>query len=85
MSENKNLVERHGCLVCAKTFSILAVYTPQGGLLDCTVTSPGGRILPDERQPLVVCDTHSAEQVDSAYKKWSSNRSKSSGGQPEDE
>ena len=46
-SENKNVVEVHGCIVCAKLFDILAVYTPDGGLVDCAVISPGGHIVPD--------------------------------------
>ncbi len=58
MSENKNLVEIHGCIVCAKLFNVLAVYTLQGTLLDCTVTSPGGHIVPDESRPLVACNSH---------------------------
>jgi hypothetical protein len=69
MSENKNVVEIHGCIVCAKLFNLLVVYTPQGKLLDCTVTSSGGHIVPDERHPLVACNTHTAEEL-AAYKKW---------------
>jgi hypothetical protein len=40
-SENKTADEIHGCIVCAKLFTILAVYTPEGKLVDGTVTSPG--------------------------------------------
>jgi hypothetical protein len=68
MSENKNVTEIHGCIVCAKLFNILAVYTPDGKLVDCTVTSPGGHIVPDEHRPLVACDTHTAEKIESVYK-----------------
>jgi hypothetical protein len=32
-SENKNVVEMHGCIVCARIFNILAVYTPDGRLV----------------------------------------------------
>lgn len=78
MSENKNVVEIHGCIVCAKLFNLLVVYTPQGKLLDCTVTSPGGQIVPDERQPLVACDTHTAKEIESAYKRWQSTNDKES-------
>jgi hypothetical protein len=53
MSENKNVVEMHGCIVCAKTFSVLAVYTPDDRLVDCVVTSFGGHRVPDEQHPLV--------------------------------
>jgi hypothetical protein len=66
MSENKTVVEVHGCIVCARIFNILAIYTPDGRLLDCTVTSP----VPDETQPLVACDTHTAGEIETAYKRW---------------
>jgi len=72
MSENKTVVEMHGCIVCARIFNILAVYTPDGRLVDCTVTSFGGHCVPDEQQPLVACDTHTAGEIDSAYKRWKS-------------
>ena len=72
MSENKNVVEMHGCIVCAKLFNVLAVYTAEDKLLDCTVTSPGGRIVQDQHKPLVACDTHTPGEVDSAYTRWKS-------------
>ena len=78
MSENKNVGELHGCIVCAKLFNILAVYTSDGRLVDCTVTSPGGHIVPDERQLLVACDTHTAEEIEPAYKRWQSTNDKES-------
>jgi len=74
MSENKNAMEIHGCLVCAKLFNLLAVYTPDGKLVACTVTSPGGQIVSDERQPLAACHHHTAEEIDSAHQKWQSLR-----------
>jgi hypothetical protein len=72
MSENKPVVEVHGCIVCARIFNILAVYTPDGKLVDCTVTSPGGHCVTDERRPLVACDTHTPGDIETAYKKWKS-------------
>lgn len=71
-SKNKNIGEIHGCIVCAKLFNLLVVYTTGGKLLDCTVTSPGGHIVPDERRPLVACDIHTAEEIERAYKRWRS-------------
>jgi hypothetical protein len=62
----------HGCIVCARTFNILAVYTPNGRLVDCTVTSFGGHCVPDERRPLVACDTHTAGEIEAAYQRWQS-------------
>jgi|GEM_PF-5840249 len=32
MSENKNVVKIHGCIVCARLFNILVVYAPDGKL-----------------------------------------------------
>jgi hypothetical protein len=72
MSENKTIVEIHGCIVCARIYNILAIYSPDGRLVDCTVTSPGGHCVPDERQPLVACDTHTIGEIDSAHKRWKS-------------
>ena len=76
MSENENVVENHGCIVCARIFNILVVYTPDGRLVDCTVTSPGGHCVPDEHQPLVACNTHTAEEIEAAYKRWQSRNDK---------
>lgn len=56
-SENKKVVGIHGCIICAKLYNILLVYTPEGKLLDCTVTSPGGHIVADESRPLMVCNS----------------------------
>ena len=43
---SKDEVEIHGCIVCARTFNILAVYTLDGRLVDCIVTGPGGHCAP---------------------------------------
>jgi hypothetical protein len=76
MLENENTVELHGCIVCARIFNILAVYTSDGRLVGCTVTSPGGHCVPDKRRPLVACDTHTAGEIEIAYKRWQSRQSK---------
>lgn len=75
-SENKKTIEIHGCIVCAKLFSILAVYTADGRLVACTVTSPGGHIVPDEHHPLVACDAHTAKEIET-YKIWKSKNNES--------
>lgn len=85
ISEKKIADEIHGCIVCAKLFNVLAVYTPNGKLLDCTVTSPGGHIVTDEHQPLVACDIHIEEEVESAHKRWLSNTGKTFDDEQEDE
>jgi hypothetical protein len=84
-SENKNAVELHGCIVCARVFNVLAVYTPAGRLVDCSVTSPGGHCVRDERQPLVACDAHTEGEIETAYKRWQSRKDKESGNEQEDE
>jgi hypothetical protein len=66
MTENKNITERHGCIVCAKIYDMLVVYAPDGRFLDCTVTSSGGKRVPDATRPLVACTTHSAGEIDEA-------------------
>jgi hypothetical protein len=85
MSENKAVVEVHGCIVCGKILNILAVYTPDGKLVDCTVTSPGGHCVPDERRPLVACDTHTAGEIETAYKRWKSRKIEELANEKDDE
>jgi len=67
-SKNKIVDEIHGCIICANLFNVLAVYTTEGELLDCTVTSPGGHIVQNKQRLLVACDTHNAEEIKPAYK-----------------
>jgi hypothetical protein len=65
MPENTNKVEQHGCIVCGKLYNLLVIYDPAGRMMACTVTSPGGRVVPNKR-PLVACVTHTEEQVEMA-------------------
>jgi len=69
MTENRRVVERHGCIVCGKTYDLLVVYHPDGKLLDWTVTSPGGHRVPEAQRPLVACDTHPPDKIQAAYAK----------------
>jgi hypothetical protein len=61
------------------------VYTPDGKLVDCAVTTSRGHCVPNERQPLVACDTHTAEDIESAYKRWLSRNDKELDDEQEDE
>jgi hypothetical protein len=70
MAENTNRVEQHGCIVCGKIHTLLVVYTPSGKMVGCTVTSPDGRVVPDEARPLVACNRHSKSEVDSALSRY---------------
>jgi hypothetical protein len=85
ISENKNAVEIHGCIVCARLFNILAVYSPDSRLVDCAVTSPGGHRVSDKHQPLVACDIHSEEEIEAAYKRWQSGNDKKLDDEQDDE
>lgn len=78
MSESNQIVEIHGCIVCGRVFNLLVIYTPDGTLVDCTVTSSGGHIFPDEQYPLVACDTHTAEEVEAGYARWQSRKDEDS-------
>ncbi len=66
MSPNRKVVEIHGCIVCGKLYNLLVVYAPDSRMVDCTVTSPGGRRVMDTERPLVVCNEHTKSQVEQA-------------------
>ena len=66
MSDNTNRVEQHGCIVCGRIHDLLVVYSPAGKMIDCTVTSPGGIVVPDAIRPLAACNTHSGEEIETA-------------------
>ena len=85
MSEDKKAVEIHGCIVYTRLFNVLAVYTPDGMLVDSSVTSPGGHCLPNKGQVLAACDTHTAEDIEAAYKRWLSRNEKELADEQEDE
>ncbi len=84
-SENKIVDEIHGCIVCANLFNVLAVYTPEGKLLDCTVTSPGGHVVSDESRPLVACDSHIKVEIESATNRRQSTTGKESSHEKEED
>ena len=66
MSENKNVVEPHGCIVCGRIYNLLVVYSPDGKLVDCTVIDAGGQRVQDARRPLVACDRHTEKEIETA-------------------
>jgi hypothetical protein len=66
MPENTHIVEQHGCIVCGKVYQLLVEYAPAGQLVDCKVTSPDGRRVPDTHWPLVACNKHTATEVETA-------------------
>jgi hypothetical protein len=76
MSENTEIVEMHGCIVCAKIFNLIAVYTPDGRLVNFSLISSGGQRVQDEQRALVACDTHSSGEIEAAHKRWLSRQEK---------
>ena len=66
MSEQKPIMEQHGCIVCGRVHTLLVEYAPDGRLLDWAVTSPGGRRVPDDHWPLVACEKHTQAEIDTA-------------------
>ncbi len=66
---NRKVVEQHGCIVCGRLYNILVIYNPAGKMIDCTVTDPGGRRIPDPDRPLVACNRHSESEVERALAK----------------
>jgi hypothetical protein len=66
ISNNSDVVEQHGCIVCGKVYNLLVIYDPEGKLVDCTVTSPGGQVVRDEHWPLVACDKHTQAEINNA-------------------
>jgi hypothetical protein len=67
--ENTDAVEGHGCIVCGKVYNMLVIYDPDGKLVACTVTSPGGRVVRDIDRPLVACKKHSETVIETALTK----------------
>jgi hypothetical protein len=66
VTDNTNRVEPHGCIVCGRLYNLLVVYSPSGSMVAATVVSPGGHLVPDPDRPLVVCDSHSASEIEVA-------------------
>ncbi len=65
----RKVVEQHGCIVCGRVYNVLVLYNPVGKFIDCTVTDPGGRRIPDPNRPLVACYRHSETEVEQALAK----------------
>jgi hypothetical protein len=51
---------------------VYGLYTPDGKMLDCKVTSPGSHRVMNKQRPLVACDTHPPDLIETAYKRWQS-------------
>ncbi len=66
MTDNREITESHGCIVCGRSYNMLVVYSPAGKFIDAAVTSAGGRRVPDPERPLAVCETHAQAEIDAA-------------------
>jgi hypothetical protein len=66
MSENREIHEQHGCVVCGRPHTLLVIYAPDGRFIDATVTSPGGHRVPNRERPLAACDSHTPAEVQAA-------------------
>ncbi len=67
MTDNRNAMERHGCIVDGKSYELLVVYSPSGQFIDCTVMTPsGGHCVKGHGRPIVACDRHSSAEIEAA-------------------
>ncbi len=68
-TENRKVVEAHGCIVCGKVYNVFVVYNPAGKMLDCMVTDTGAHRVPDPDRPIVACNTHNEKAIEKALEK----------------
>jgi hypothetical protein len=69
MSENQLRGEMHGCIVCGKLYQLYVLRDAKGKFINCKVMSAGGRVVPHPERPLVACEKHTDEQVESAVQR----------------
>lgn len=69
---NKKVVEMHGCIVCARVFDVLVVFSSDGRLVDYSVNSPDAYCIKEMDHVLVACNSHNKREIDSAIKRWRS-------------
>ena len=66
MTEKRSRTETHGCIVCGKLHQLLVVYEADGRLFDLKVMSADGRKVAHPQRPLVACEKHTQDEVESA-------------------
>jgi hypothetical protein len=69
MTEKFTKGEMHGCIVCGKLYQLYVVSDGSGRYVDAKLMSAGGKLVPHSQRPLVACETHSTEQIESAVAK----------------
>jgi len=66
MSETKAKGEMHGCIVCGNLYQLLVAYDKGGNFIGSKVMSAGGKEVKNTSRPLVACEKHSEEEIESA-------------------
>ena len=66
MVEKNTRGEMHGCIVCGKLYQLYVVKDAAGKFVDAKVMSAGGKLVPHGSRPLVACETHTDEMIESA-------------------
>ncbi len=68
-TDNHTKGEMHGCIVCGKLYQLYVVYDANNKFIDCKVMSAGGKRVPNDQRPLVACEKHSDQEIDTAVKR----------------
>lgn len=66
MTEKFTKGEMHGCIVCGKLYQLYVVNDENGKFVDAKLMSAGGKLVQNPQRPLVACDTHTKEQIETA-------------------
>jgi hypothetical protein len=69
MTKKQVTTEPHGCIVCGKLYQMLVVRDAQGKFVDAKIMSAGGQVVKYAQRPLVACEKHTAEEVESAVQR----------------
>jgi hypothetical protein len=69
MTEKETRGETHGCIVCGKPYQLYVVYDANGKFIDFKVMSAGAKPVRNSQRPLVACERHSDDQIESAVAK----------------
>ncbi len=72
MANNENVVEMHGCIVCARVFDVFVLFSSDGRMVDYSVNSLDAHCLKEMDHVLVVCNSHTGGEIDAAINRWRS-------------
>ena len=85
MTDNHEVTEPHGCVVCGRPHTMLVIYAPDGRFIDATVTSPGGHRVLDPTEPLAACDHHGSADIEAAVVRRRARQARLSRGEDDDD